>query len=235
MRIFSGLKEAVNEIERDLFEMGVTIHPESYQDQNIKDNPDFETKELQGYCYSITNGMKLMSEFEEMGGNWEYVDEEVQDRVSSYYLNPGSSWKIRKEVWEQFLHNGKFAYTYNERFRDQLPIILEQLKTNPNTRQAIITVYDKDRDIANLGGKARIPCSMYYQFLIRPNGKETKVDCIYTMRSCDFYTHFIYDIAMAMMLQDYVAHAIGREPGKFTHFIGSLHIYSKDYSKRGIF
>ena len=235
MRIFTNLKEAVNEIERDLFEMGTLIHPESYQDKVVKDNHDFQTLELQAYSFTITNNKTLEQDFKDLGGNWEYVVKEVADRVSPFYLNPGNSWETRKEVWSQFLHNGKFAYTYNERIREQLPIIMENLRLNPNTRQAIVTLYDKDRDLNNVGGKARIPCSMYYQFLIRPISGKAYLDVLYTMRSCDFYTHFIYDIVMTMLLRDFVANRLNLDPGKFSQFIGSLHIYRKDWDKQRIF
>ena len=30
-------------------------------------------------------------------------------------INPGKAWELRQDLWEQFLVNGKFDYTYNER------------------------------------------------------------------------------------------------------------------------
>jgi thymidylate synthase len=86
-----------------------------------------------------------------------------------------------------------------------------------------------------MGGKARIPCSMYYQFLRRKRNGVEVLDCIYTMRSCDFYTHLIYDVWLAMRLQEFIANAVGIESGNFTHFIGSLHAYRRDYEKKGVF
>jgi thymidylate synthase len=98
-----------------------------------------------------------------------------------------------------------------------------------------MTVYDRHQDIKNMGGIARIPCSMYYQFLRRNRNNQEVLDCIYTMRSCDIYTHFLYDIWLTMRLQEYVANSLGIEPGNFTHFIGSLHAYKRDYEKKGVF
>ena len=234
MRIFKGLKEAVKEIERDLHEMGVIVHPESYQDQKVGDNPDFETKELQGYCYKITQRDTLLKEFQDLGGNQQYIDQEVIDRLSTDWRNPGEAWKLRKDVWEQFIHDGKFAYTYNERIRVQLARIIEELHLHPNTRQAVITMYDQHLDMQHLGGKARIPCSMYYQFLRRTRGGEVYLDVVYTMRSCDLYTHLIYDIVLTMLMQEWIANTLQIVPGYFTHFIGSLHAYRRDWDK-GVF
>ncbi len=235
MRIFKSLKEAVKEIERDLHEMGVVVHTESYQDQKVKDNPDFETKELQGYCYKITQRDTLLQEFQKLGGNQHYIDQEIIDRLSNDWRNPGSAFLHRKEVWEQFLHDGKFSYTYNERIRVQLHRIIDELAQHPNTRQAVITMYDQHLDMQHLGGTARIPCSMYYQFLIRNRNGRRHLDVIYTMRSCDLYTHLIYDIVLTMLMQEWIANSLpALEPGYFTHFIGSLHAYRKDWD-RGVF
>jgi len=235
MRIFSNLIEAIKEIERDLNEMGTLIHPESYQDQDIKNNDDFLTRELQGYCYKITNHVGLLQDFKSLGGNTDYVIQEFEDRVSSDLLNPGKSYLHRLEVWEPFLHKGKFSYTYNERIRTQLPKIMKELEERPNTRQAVISIFDWFMDLERLGGKARIPCSMYYQFLRRERNGVPALDCIYTMRSCDIYTHLIYDITLTMYIQQYIAHTLGINPGHFTHFVGSLHAYKKDYSIKGVF
>ena len=231
MRIFESLKDAVNEIERDLHEMGTKVWPETYQDKVVVDDPEFETKELQGYSYLITRPEMIKPHFVELGGSLTYLEEETLDRINAAWLNPGESYKERETVWSQFLHNGKFAYTYNERIRIQLEPIVEQLSLNPNTRQAVISIYDFNRDLPNLGGKARIPCSMYYQFLIRKRNGINYLDVIYTMRSCDFYTHFIYDVALADELRKYIAWVLKLEGGHLTHFIGSLHFYKKDCKK----
>lgn len=234
MRIFGGLKEAINEIERDLFEMGTLVHPESYQDQIVSDKDDFMTKEIQGYSYTITTS-KIEDDFVELGGNIQYLEQELMDRMAVETRNPGNSYKLRPKVWEQFLHNGKFSYTYNERIGKQYLEVLDQLKKNPNTRQAVITLYDHHDDLKNMGGKARIPCSMYYQFLRRKREGKEYLDIIYTMRSCDFYTHLIYDIGLTMGICAWTAVVLGVEIGHFIHFIGSLHAYKRDYQKKGIF
>jgi thymidylate synthase len=238
MRIYRDLKEAFGEIQRDLVEMGTEVHPETYQDKKVKDDPNFCPKEIQGYSYSITNLDAIYQDFLDLGGNGKYAEAEYLDRISLSWENPGNAWVNRKSTWEPFIQdNGRFSYTYNERFREQLPMIIEELQRNPNTRQAVITMYDRHQDMANLGGKARIPCSMYYQYLLRrvPLTKDLRLDSIYTMRSCDIYTHFIYDVYLATMVQKYIAGSIGVEYGKFTQFIGSLHAYKKDYETKEVF
>jgi len=233
VRIYKNLREAVQETERELVEMGTDVWPETMQDK--KATEEYQTKELQGYGYIITSHSSKDEHFQFLGGDLDYAMADFQERVMDQWINPGSAYLLRDEVWREFLHDGKFAYTYNERIREQLPMIIEELKARPNTRQAVLTIYDRHQDMNNMGGKARIPCSMYYQFLRRKRNEQEVLDCIYTMRSCDIYTHYIYDVWLAMRLQEYIANALGLEPGHFTHFIGSLHAYRKDYIKKGVF
>lgn len=237
MRIYSSLKEAVKETERELLEMGILLHPETMQDKDIREDRNYDTIELQGYGYIITSHAKIDEDFQELGGSLEYIAKELEERICPLRLNPGNSWKLRKEVWSEFIEKKtqRFSYTYNERFREQLDFIVEELIIHPNTRQAIITMYDRHQDMNNMGGVRRIPCSMYYQMLRRIRKGLEKLDLIYTMRSCDLYTHYIYDVFLAMKMQEYIANKIGIEPGNFTHFIGGLHAYSKDYKEKPVF
>jgi len=233
MRIYNNAMEMVREVERDLFEMGIRVQSATMQDKYVADNKDYETLEMQAYTYMLTklDFDKLIQMIEYMEGNLQWADHEFADRMADEYINPGITWKLNGELWEQFLRDGQFAYTYNERFREQLPQLVRELTVRPNSRQAIITMYDRHQDMNNWGGKDRVPCSMYYQFYIR----DEKLHMIYTMRSCDFLTHFCHDVYMACRMQLYVGAELGLPTGNFTHFIGSLHAYNKDMTARGIF
>jgi thymidylate synthase len=151
--------------------------------------------------------------------------DEMVDRLDPTYINPGDAYKLRLKVWEEFLHDGKFSYTYNERIRTQLPIIIEELKKHPHSRQAIIEIHNNIYDIKNMGGGARIPCSMFYQFLMRDNS----LDLFYTMRSCDFITHWTNDVWLGIRLLMYMSRQTGFSVGRFMHYITSLHAYRKDF------
>ena len=233
MRFFSDPIEMIKEVERDLYEMGIVVQSHSVQDIIVEDKPEFFTKELFGYGYTLTDFTeeKLKKMIEYMKGNYNWAVNEFMDRIAVKLINPGNTWMIDRKLWEKYIRFGKFQYTYNQRMRPQLPIIIEELKNHPFTRQAIITIYDQHMDIDNLGGKARIPCSIYYQFLYRQN----KLNMIYTMRSCDFLNHFATDVYMAIKILTYVCMCLGAEPGNFTHFIGSIHAFKKDLDERGIF
>jgi len=196
--------------------------------------------------------MYIVNDREELDRIWSYIHQEHEDRTGGRGMNPGNAYKHRREIWDEFLHEdndgqSRFAYTYSERFAPQIMHQLDRLDQDPGSRQAIITMHanligtgnyltggvpvEMGTDFVNAGGNGRIPCSMYYQVMVR----RERVDLIYTMRSCDLLTHFPVDITLALMLQRWFAKGLNREPGTFTYFAGSLHAYAKDMKKRGEF
>ena len=256
MRIYTDPVEAVKEVERDLWEMGIDVHPQTMQDKDVANDADYMTKEVRGYGFQIVGYtwtpveecavLEYILPREQWKAVGEYMQLEFEDRVGSVQMNPGRSWGARSQVWNEFMHDGKFAYTYSERMVPQLSRIIKELKERPDTRQAIVNIHSNirsccepgsnvtvcaDADLNNMGGRARIPCSMYYQMMRR----EGKLDLIYTMRSCDFLVHFPVDIMLAMRLQSLVAKWLKIDVGMFTYFTGSLHAYVKDMKVRGIF
>ena len=53
MRIYIDAEGRIEEIKRDLAEMGIVVRPATMQDKYIKGNPDYETRELQNYSYCL--------------------------------------------------------------------------------------------------------------------------------------------------------------------------------------
>jgi len=237
MRIYTNCKDCVREVERELYEMGIEVKGDSMQDKVVTGNEDYYTKELSPYMFQVTKPTGDHEAFIKYLFPDDYIamklwaDHEFAERISDKYINPGEAWTLRGEVWGEFLHNNKFYYTYNNRIRPQLQRIIQELIEKPSTRQAIIEIHNNHIDINNLGGAARIPCSLYYQLLIR----EGKLDMIYVMRSCDYLTHFPFDNYLAILLQAYIALRVKVPVGRYTYMTGSLHSYNKDMKTRGIF
>lgn len=228
MRIYMDAPEALEEIKRDLAEMGIRVRPATMQNKVVAGNKDFETLELQNYNYTILDAKS----HEVPGVSQPWARAEFGERVSEHNedVNPGEAWKLRPEVWTEYLNSdGKFCYTYNERMRKQLVPIMEQLANDPDSRQIWMSIWNPDIDLQNIGGKKRVPCSLGYGFQIR----EGVLNLHYMMRSCDFATHMNNDIYLAMRLLEHVAETIGYPVGNFTHSIFSLHVYQKDI--KGVF
>lgn len=227
MRIYMDWKEAYEEIKRDLAEMGIRVCPKTMQDKNIEGNEDYATMELQNYCYTILNAKS--SDVKSFSVQ-PWADEEFKERVDLVGgvnpINPGKAYKLREDVWNEYMHNGKFAYTYNERYycNDQLWKIIERLKRDNDSRQLWLSVWNPEIDPDKLGGISRVPCSLGYNFQFR----EGKLNMHYVMRSCDFGTHFCNDVYLAIKLLEFVANECKMEVGNFTHTMFSLHVYHKD-------
>lgn len=227
MRIYMNWEEAYEEVKRDLAEMGILVKPKTMQDKNVEGNSDYETKELQNYCYTLLNAKSS----EIIGVIQPWADAEFEERVwdpfkNGDFINPGKAWELRKDIWTEYMHDGKMAYTYNERIwqNDQLTKIIERLKEDHDSRQLWLSIWNPNTDTDKLGGISRVPCSLGYNFQFR----DGKLNMHYVMRSCDFNTHFINDVYLAIKLLEYVANEVEMEVGSFTHTMFSLHVYKKD-------
>lgn len=233
MRIYSNSFELMSEMGRELNSYGQIVKPKTYQNKVIEGNEDFITKELicQQYCLTSLGDPVWLFVFSH---SKEWADAEFQERINtSEVINPGKAWELRKDLWEQFLVDGKFDYTYAERMSEPLRYLIELLKEDQDTRKAVLPIFNGsgEDDTIYYNGSRRIPCSMYYDFLIRENGKGEKVLHIcYHQRSSDFVQHFGNDVYLAWRLMQYVAKEVGVKPGYLYHTIDSLHAYKKDWT-----
>lgn len=225
MRIFFSAIDAYHELERELKEMGIHYQTETVQDKQVGNDPDFLTLELMSYSYCIQNYTDLEELLIASGADIEWVHRENLERLQLNLANknPGTAWKERGDFWKPYLREGCFSYAYPERWHPQIPRIIHELKTRPNTRQAILSMYESTKDMMNWGGKDRVPCSLTYQFILR----EGKLHVIYNQRSCDFALFYSADVYFTIKLMEYIAKEIGAEPGYFYHNIGSLHVFKK--------
>lgn len=240
-RIYQNCKEMISEEFRNLTELGTTVQSSTMQDKDVRNNDEYKTKELIGNTFTILNTsdkeemFKILKDKYKLDISLKWAKDDFKERISNREINPGEAWKIRKNIWSEFLHDGKFAYTYNERIKPWKNEIATQLKNNINSRQAIISIFNPSKDVKSMGGKSRVPCSMFYQFIVRKlNGKD-KLNMIYVMRSSDLLTHFVNDVYLAIKMQEWIAKQIGIEIGMFTMFISSFHAYYKDLKKYDIF
>lgn len=225
MRMYKWFPEALSEIKRDLKEMGIKVHSQTYQDKDISSDPEFEALELQNYIYTVISPNST-----QLNPTQPWADKEWGERKNGIlrrsFHNPGRAWRLRKDVWEQFLNkSGKFAYTYAERFASysQVIKIIKRLKEDPDSRQLFISVW-RPADVEKLGGISRIPCTLGYYIQCR----ERAINLTYLQRSADLATHFENDVYLAIKMQEFIAKETGYSPGKYTHWIGSLHVFNKD-------
>ena len=107
---------------------------------------------------------------------------------------------------------------------NQLAKVMELLHEDPTSRRAVININVPNEHVIETKDE---PCTVSIQFLLRDN----KVHCTTYMRSNDIWLGFPYDVVFFTELQRLVAVELGADPGTYTHFVGSLHMYDKDVEK----
>jgi len=110
------------------------------------------------------------------------------------------------------------AWGYGPTVYKALPIMVEELKSDPYSRRAVFTM-SRNRDI-----KGTPPCLVAMQFVHR-NGF---LDAFVYMRSNDAWLGLPLDIFQFGLMQNVVAGALGYALGSYHHFVGSLHVYERD-------
>jgi len=152
-----------------------------------------------------------------------------------WYLNPdspGDQICYYAPSYKRFIEPEGHAHGgYGRRIRmdNQLFKIIGLLRAQPETRQAIMSIWRPHLDIGPTlaGTKLDIPCTIALQFLVR----DGQLNCICTMRSNDIWLGLPYDIFCWTTLQHIIAGAVGIPVGFYQHQAGSLHLYERDWKK----
>ncbi|SES09517.1 thymidylate synthase [Psychrobacillus sp. OK032] len=108
--------------------------------------------------------------------------------------------------------------TKNGETIDQLQKVIEQLKTNPDSRRHIITAWNP----AEVDEMALPPCHAFMQFYVA-NGK---LSCQLYQRSADVFLGVPFNIASYALLTHLIAKECHLEVGEFVHTLGDAHIYA---------
>jgi thymidylate synthase len=119
--------------------------------------------------------------------------------------------------------NGIFHGAYGPRTHGQYDVLIERLKNDPDSRQAVATIWNPQYDLQH--SKRDYPCTILHQFRIRDN----KLNMSVYMRSNDVWLGAAYDFFQFTRLQIAMAWVLGVAPGTYAHHVGSLHIYEQHY------
>ena len=116
---------------------------------------------------------------------------------------------------------------------NQLELLIKLLKEKPNTRQAILSMWDSgDLVHAYIGDHGDLPCTLTLKFYVRNDSDgNPELHCIADMRSNDAWLGLPYDIFCFTTIQRIIAEECGLKLGKYIHQAGSQHIYERNYEK----
>ena len=132
------------------------------------------------------------------------------------------------KIWDEWADaNGDLGPVYGHQWRswegpdgkvyDQLKDIIQQIKTNPDSRRLIVSAWN----VADLPKMALSPCHTIFQFYVA-NGK---LSCQLYQRSADVFLGVPFNIASYALLTMMVAQVSGLQPGEFIHTLGDVHLY----------
>ncbi|HEY1582988.1 MAG TPA: thymidylate synthase [Chthoniobacterales bacterium] len=105
----------------------------------------------------------------------------------------------------------------NDEHVDQIDRVIEQIKTNPDSRRLIVTAWNP----AEVDTMALPPCHALFQFHVQDDA----LSCQLYQRSADLFLGVPFNIASYALLTMMVAQIAGLTSGEFIHTFGDLHLY----------
>ncbi|WP_033376044.1 thymidylate synthase [Actinopolyspora halophila] len=132
------------------------------------------------------------------------------------------------ERLRRFADHGRLQGAYGPRLRrwqdevDQLDVVRRKLRSDPATRQAVITLFDPSRDFA---GYRDVPCTLGYRFWLR----DGVLHMFTNMRSQDAWLGLPYDLFTFTILHELLAGWLDVELGNYYHLVDSLHLYEQHF------
>jgi thymidylate synthase len=128
--------------------------------------------------------------------------------------------KMGCHVWDEWMRPdgtiGK-AYGYQIRKYKQVDHLLETLRTNPQDRRMIVSLWN----IEDLPDMSLQPCA--YQTLW--DVTDGRLNCMLIQRSGDMGLGVPFNMTQYAVLVHLIARASGLQPGLFTHVINNAHVY----------
>ncbi len=134
-------------------------------------------------------------------------------------------------IWNEWAdENGNLGPVYGAQWRnwnnegiDQVKLLVDTLKKNPNDRRMIVSAWNPSQ----IDKMALPPCHMMFQCYVANN----KLSCMLYQRSCDMFLSVPFNIASYALLTMMLAHICGFELGEFIHTLGDTHIYHNHFDQ----
>ncbi|MDE5786413.1 MAG: thymidylate synthase [Duncaniella sp.] len=112
---------------------------------------------------------------------------------------------------------------YNGGHIDQIKEVIEQIKSNPDSRRLIVSAWN----VADLPGMHLPPCHLLFQFYVA----DGRLSLQLYQRSADSFLGVPFNIASYALLLMMVAQVTGLKPGEFVHTLGDAHIYNNHFEQ----
>jgi len=181
-----------------LFNVGFTLENPNQKNINVL-NPDrkFNLEYAEAEWQWYLSGDPSIDKLGEINGSIPPIWERMADSERKVRSNYGWQWERNH----------------------QLDKVVAMLKSNPETRQAVISIYD-GKEISTY--RKDTPCTYAIQFTIL----DSKLHMAVLMRSNDLWFGFCNDQYCFASLQELVADRLSIELGTYYHFAHNLHLYN---------
>ncbi len=143
----------------------------------------------------------------------------TSDQTARFNRPAGDLGPIYGHQWRNYgaTKSGDGDNSYNNNGVDQITAVIEQIKTNPNSRRLIVSGWNP----AEANQVALPPCHTLFQFFVADN----KLSCQLYQRSADLFLGVPFNIASYALLTHMVAQVCNLEVGEFIWTGGDCHIY----------
>ena len=139
------------------------------------------------------------------------------DQTARFNRPAGDLGPIYGHQWRNYGATKREDGSYDNDGVDQITEVIEQIKTNPNSRRLIVSGWNpKEADQVALP-----PCHTLFQFFVADN----KLSCQLYQRSADLFLGVPFNIASYALLTHMVAQVCDLEVGEFVWTGGDCHIY----------
>lgn len=148
------------------------------------------------------------------------------------------------KIWDAWAdENGDLGPVYGHQWRnwnseeiDQIADLIQELKTNPNSRRMLVSAWNPSvlpdtsksfaENVAN--NKAALPpCHAFFQFYVA----DGKLSCQLYQRSADIFLGVPFNIASYALFTMMIAQVCDLEIGEFIHTFGDAHIYNNHFEQ----
>lgn len=132
-------------------------------------------------------------------------------------------------IWDEWAdENGDLGPVYGSQWRswptpdgkniDQITELIDQIKTNPNSRRLIVSAWN----VAEIPNMKLPPCHAFFQFYVA----DGKLSCQLYQRSADIFLGVPFNIASYALLTMMIAQVCDLKLGEFIHTLGDAHLYN---------
>jgi len=150
-----------------------------------------------------------------------------------WFLQGDTNIKYLKDnqvsIWDEWADaNGDLGPVYGHQWRswpdgnggtiDQITKLIEQIKTNPNSRRLLVSAWN----VADVDQMALPPCHTMFQFYVA----DGKLSCQLYQRSADTFLGVPFNIASYALLTMMIAQVCDLQAGEFIHTLGDAHLYN---------